>query len=527
MLKETTYDEHPADREYGPTVLIVDDDVNARDRLKCALTQINNPDEIHILHATNIASALEILAGTLTHVVLLDKNLGPEPVSVDQNGIESIPAMLQLQPHLQILMVTGSNEVRDVVQAMTFGAFGYVTKDMPEKLLIANIDRALQFASLKLDKIRRTRTESSDKVTLAGNSKVFLDVINQSDLLAESDRPVLLLGENGTGKTELAIRIHARRGRFLKQKDRPFFRLNVACLSKDLIESELFGHERGAFTDAKEMKQGFFELANNGTLFLDEIGDLPLELQPKLLTVIEDGIFTRVGGSIQLRSKPKLIFATNKNIKQMVADGTFRKDLYMRISMFELEMPSLDERREDIPAIIKALLPKACIENKVPHINFDELTDDFLEFASNSSTDGNIRGISHKLDRLLVFSPKDKNGRPIVSKWKLAPGLYISKKEVKRLNESDFSEPLTYNEMMTRNWNMIDPNFPGFKIFIEEVKQRLLDEAKLKFSNNVAMAKALKFSKSNITMLFNRESNPKKKSVHVLSTLKSEKEINQ
>lgn len=505
MNIETTYDQHPVDRDFGPTVLIVDDEIFARDRLALALSQVDQPEQIHILHATSIPEALDILSGTLVHVVLLDKNLGPEPVSIEQNGIEAIPEILRLQPHLQILMVTGSNNIRDVVQAMNFGACGYVTKETPDSLLISNIDRAIQFATLKLDKVRRERSESAEQEDLVGSSKSFLEVIWQSDVLSESDRPILLTGDSGTGKTALARRIHKRRGRFLKQKDRPLFSVNVSSLSSELIESELFGHERGAFTDAKEMKQGLFELANNGTLFLDEIGELPLEIQPKLLTIIEEGIFMRVGGSKQLRSKPKLIFATNRDLEQMVVDGTFRKDLYMRISMFTVRMPSLEERRDDIPEIIQSVLPKACRENRV-QLNFCDIPADFIEYVKNGSLDGNIRGILNQLDRLLVLSPRDRKGVPVLSKWKSIPGLYLKKKEPKQLEIKTASTPISYEELMTRPWNILGPDFPGFKEFIDLIKSRVVDEAKTKFSRNHEVSKIFKISPSSASTLLSRGS---------------------
>ena len=502
MANETTYDQHPPDREVGPTVLIVDDEALAQDRLNLALCQIEGANQLHILHARSLVEAIDILTKTLVHVVLLDKNLGPEPVPANQNGIEGIPSMLRLQPHLQILMVTGSNDIQDVVRAMNFGACGYITKEMPNSLLVPHIARAIDVSLLQLDKLRRDRF-ATDAYDLGGKSKLFTEIKKAAQILAESNRPILMLGQTGTGKTELAKFIHYHRGRYLKQKDRPFIFINMTTLSRDLIESELFGHEKGSFTGAQGVKQGLFELASNGTLLLDEIGEFPLDLQAKLLTVIEEGSFKRVGSEKILYARPKIIFATNRDLEQMVRDGTFREDLFMRISMFPITMPSILERKEDIPDIVRALLPKACAENHIS-VTFDEIPQDFIEHLATHPVDGNIRGILNQLERLLVLSPKDKRGRPVLSQWQSISGLSPKRRSLDMPTYLTAKMPLTYRELMSRPWNLLGADFPGLNEMLEQMKDKLFQEAQTKFKTNRALAQVFKISESTASLLVKR-----------------------
>ena len=500
MISERTYDQHPPDREFGPTVLIVDDEEHARDRLRLALGDVDAANSLHILHSTNIEDALHIIAGTTVHVVLLDKNLGPDESNPAHNGIDAIPDMLHVQPHLQILMVTGSNDIQDVVRAMRVGACGYITKETSTDLLITHINRAINVAILTLDKLRRDRNAEITQSALGGKSKVFQDILKQSHLLAESNRPVTLLGETGTGKTAVAKWINACRAKFLKQKDRPFFAINVSTLTATLIDSELFGHEKAAFTGATDTKQGLFELANNGTLFLDEIGELSLDIQAKLLTVIEEGTFKRVGGNKILRSSPKLIFATNRDLEKMVAAGTFREDLWMRINMFLVRMPTLAERKEDIPEIVQALLQKCCHDTGV-FVGFEEIPQDFIDYLCNTPIEGNIRGIQNQIERLLVLSPRDRCGRPIFKKWRQVPGLLMKKS---REPAEDATAALSVSDLMTRSTNVVGPNFPGLSVVIESLSNRILLEAMAMYSKNKEIAKALRIPESTTSILIKR-----------------------
>ena len=414
----TTFDQHPPDKDYGSTVLIVDDDAGVRTDLEDICQYIEPSGSFRTLSCETIEEALQILSETAVDVVLLDKNIETKKATAYKNGIEAIPDFLRLQCHLQILMVTGSSDIADVVRAITLGAFNYVVKGSPEDLLTAQIRQAATVAHLTLNRIRIERTPKRPSVNvLAGKSPAMRQLKNQLEMVAESNRPVLLLGDSGTGKTTAAKLVHEFRQTYLKQADRPFIALNMASISSTMAEGELFGNEAGAYTDAKTARPGYIELANHGTLFLDEIGEASLELQAKLLKVLDEGKFFRLGGKKEIQSRFKLVCATNRNLDEMVEAGQFRQDLFMRISTFPVRMPTLEERKEDIPEIVNSLLPKCCEENQV-FIHFKELPEDFIEFLQENKIDGNIRGIDHCLARLLVYAPKDKKGRPQFQGWR-------------------------------------------------------------------------------------------------------------
>lgn len=495
MNIESTYDQRPPDRDIGPTVLVVDDEEGGRLRLKVALESTDDANSLHVLFSQSIPEALEVLTTTPVHVVLLDKNLGPDPKTPEHNGITMIPEMRKIQPHVQILMVTGSGSVGDIVEAMRNGAFGYLTKESKDELLVQQINKAIYMARLALLKARedRAKEQSKGKVEFVTKSSAAKALFQQVQAVAESNRPVLLLGETGTGKTTLAEFIHEYRKRYLKQQDRPFFKINVSALPANLIEAELFGSEKGSFSRSVAMKQGFFELVNSGTFFLDEIGETSLEVQQKLLIAIEEGVFYRVGGKKELRSSFKLVCATNRNLREMVDKGLFREDLFMRISTFTIEVPPLSQRKEDVPDIIGNLLPRCCNENKV-YVTFDDVPEDFIEYITNNPPPGNIRGIEQQLSRLLVFSPKDRQGQPMLKLWKNTLGLTVQPTRTRPQRDC-----ITLEDLMTLPLDVVGSEFPGMSEITASIQERILLDAVEKLQKNRPIARALKLSDSAIS----------------------------
>jgi DNA-binding NtrC family response regulator len=483
-----TFDQFPPDKDRGFTIVIIDDEETCRMRLGEICTSIQKDLPIHKVAFSSIEEALEFASNHPVHIILIDKYLETFNGSV-QNGIQSIPEFLTLQPNVQILVVSGSREIDGVVQAINFGAFGYITKDSDDELVEAQIRKALQFSKLKIENSRLEARIKPTSVKLAGNSKTMKHLMNHVDAVCETNRPVLLLGESGTGKTTLARYIHEKRQKYLRQEG-PFFDLNLSAMSQSLIEAELFGNEQGAFTGATKMKQGIIELANNGTLFLDEIGEISPDTQVKLLKVLEEGTFFRLGGTKQLKSRFKLICATNKNLEQMVANGQFREDLYWRISTFTIHVPNLESRSSDIPEIIKMVLPKCCNDNKV-HITFEEIPKALIEYLIQNPPPGNIRGLEQCIHHLLVFSPKDKSGRPILSEWNKIIG--------KQNRRSTNPKTLTPNDFLNLPIDFTNSDFPGLYEYLDSITRKIILTSRKKFRNNAETARHLKISESNVS----------------------------
>ncbi len=497
FLKTSRYnfDKSPSDIDNGPTVLIVDDEMSSRLRLEMICVEIRSNQSLNILLAASINEALNLLKLQSVNVMLLDKNLGADESNQDHNGISSIPRFLVLQPQLQIIVVTGSKDTQDVARAVSFGAFWYLPKDTDEKIMALQIRKALQVSDLAIGNMRtQTSLRSAEDVALAGRSSSMKRLKAQLIAVSETNRPILLLGESGSGKTTAAKFIHQYRKEFLKQPNRPILSVNMGAITPSLAERELFGNEAGAFTGASSIQPGIFELANNGTLFLDEIGEAPLELQVKLLKVLEDGEFVRLGGKTVQKTAFKLVCATNRNLESMVSRGEFREDLYMRISTFVVNLPSLADRVEDIPEIIQTLLPKCCQENNV-RIEFSDLPNDFVEYLTKNPQRGNIRGLEHQISRLLVYSPKDKRGRPILNGWREIPGL-VFKKTAPPLSRT----PITLKELESRPLEFLTPDFPGFYSFISKISERIFEEAMTKHLKMSDAASILKISPSKMSM---------------------------
>ena len=496
MKSQTTFDQLPPDRAPGPTVLIVDDEKTGRARMELLCHDAQQASNLQLRFAASLTEAFEVLSATTVQVVLLDKVL--RTATGTENGIQAIPRIRAMQPHAQILVVTSSDGTSDAVEAMANGAFWFVPKQLSNQLILAQINRAIEVSSLVLQKIENERTTSSTTTDLAGDSPVMAKLRQRIGAVAETDRPVLLLGETGTGKTTAAKLIHEHRKTFLKQAHRPFMAVNMGAISEDIAERELFGHERGAYTDASETKPGLFELANNGTLFLDEIGETSPALQVKLLKAIEEGAFMRLGSGVERHSSFKLICATNRDLESMVAAGQFREDLYMRISTFPIEIPTLQDRKNDIPDIIRSLLPRCCAQNNVP-ICFDELPHDFVEMLTESPVRGNIRGVEQQISRLLIFAPRDRNGRPILKGWRDIPGL-----QTKRNYTTQNRNPLTVKELLSRPIDLDGADFEGLDELLVQMSERIIRASMARHKKLKDVATELKISRTKATVLKKR-----------------------
>jgi two-component system response regulator AtoC len=371
------------------TILIIDDDMSIRESLRVSLK-----DRFGLQMASGGEEGLKLLTAGEVDLVLLDLTM-PQ-----MNGIEVLKQIRLLKPLLPVIMLTGTSMVKAAVEAMKAGATDYLTKPFDPEELILVIENVLSKSSLEIE-VQRLHKEIDNLYNfehLVGISQVMNEIYEKIELLADTKTTVLITGESGTGKELVARALHYNSSR----KDKPFVAINCAAIPETLIESELFGHERGAFTDAQGKRIGQFEAAHEGTLFLDEIGDLSLTTQAKILRVIQEREFMRVGGSQTIKSDVRLITATNKNLEEAVKKGEFRSDLYYRINVVPLYLPSLRERKEDIALLVKHFLRKKANEEKKP---VKEMAPEALSLLIQYDWPGNVRELENVISRIFTLSP--------------------------------------------------------------------------------------------------------------------------
>lgn len=372
----------------APNLLIVDDDETIQRLLVIAAQDRGWRPVV----AGSGQEALDLLAPSLSAIVL-DHGLP------GMDGIQTLARIRQRFPSLPVIMLTGLNDAETAVKALREGAADYVTKpfelkrlfDLLEPLRHAPTNAPVPFARVSGKKSGGSKLESS-------NSKVR-ELLGQLAKAARLDSTILLSGESGTGKTHFAREIH----RLGPRAENDFITVSCPALPRELLESELFGHERGAFTGATASRTGRFEQATEGTLFLDEIGDLPLELQPKLLTVLQDREFFRVGGSKLLTTRARVIAATNINLAERVEQGSFREDLYYRLNIIELHIPALRDRAEDIPSLAIGVL--ATIARR-RGMEIWRISPAAMDALSTFDWPGNIRQLQNVLERATAFTDK-------------------------------------------------------------------------------------------------------------------------
>ncbi|MBI4971659.1 MAG: sigma-54-dependent Fis family transcriptional regulator [Candidatus Omnitrophica bacterium] len=372
------------------SVLIVDDEKNSREGLGKFLDAQGY--DTHL--AADAKEALETLKKESPNVIISDIRM-PE-----MDGITLLHKVKELDPKASVILLTAYGSVENAVQAMKAGAFHYLTKPVNLDELEFVIKKALSSQSLERENIELKKEliqEKFETETIISRSSNMKKVIELAMQVAKSESTVLLQGETGTGKELLAHLIHNHSSR----KDRSFIAVHCASLTETLLASELFGHERGAFTGATERKVGRFERAHMGTLFLDEVGEIPESMQVKLLRVLQDGVFERVGGTKALKVDVRLICATNKNLAEEVKKGKFREDLFYRINVIMLEIPPLRDRKEDIRPLVDHYLSYFC---KINNKKIDKITDDVYHALENYSWPGNIRELRNIIERMVVLA---------------------------------------------------------------------------------------------------------------------------
>jgi len=376
------------------TVLIVDDEKNYPPILSAVLEE----EGFETLTATSGEQALEMLAHSDVDLILTDMKMP------SMDGISLLEKIKTKDADLPVIMMTAHGTVEKAVEAMQKGAYNYITKPFENESLVLYVNKALSvFRVVKENRRLRDAVESQYSFgNIVGKSKEMRDIFETIRKVAPASATVLLEGESGTGKELVAKSIHFNSPR----RNRPFIAVNCSALAETLLESELFGHEKGAFTGALAMKKGRFELADGGTLLLDEIGELSADLQVKLLRVLQDKVFERVGGVKSVAVDIRLIAATNKNLKYEVQQGRFREDLFYRLNVVPLRLPRLRNRREDIHLLVHHFIAKYA-EERDPDRPIHGVTPEVERLFFDYSWPGNVRELENVIERAMVLCPSE------------------------------------------------------------------------------------------------------------------------
>jgi two-component system response regulator AtoC len=371
------------------TILIIDDKV----QLCETLTRTFEQQGYQAFYATNGQEAIGLFSQNHIHVVLLDIMLGEE------DGIDVLKQLLSLRRNIPVIMITGYASIETAVQSIKLGAFDYVKKPLDFEQLIKVVEKAIQISHLSEENQQlRKLIELSPRV-ITQNAEMF-EVCNKAKKLAATDLPVLLTGENGTGKEVIADFIHINSLR----NARRMLKINCASFPETLLDNELFGHEKGAYTGANSMFKGVFERANNSSLFLDEIGDMPLTIQAKILRTLQNHEIRRLGGNTMITVDVRFIAATNKNLKKLIQDERFREDLLYRLNTAVINIPSLRERKEDIPLLVEYFLAEYARTNATCVKRVSEAVQ---ERFSQYQWPGNVRELKNVINYAAAISSKE------------------------------------------------------------------------------------------------------------------------
>ncbi len=368
-------------------ILIIDDEV----QIRTLLTRMMELEGYDVCQAGDCRAALKQLELQNPDVVLCDVFLP------DGNGVDLVLAIKKAAPNVEVILLTAHGNIPDGVQAIKNGAFDYITKGDDNNKIIPLISRAVEKArmNVRLEKLEKKVGQTYSFDSILGESKVLKDAVSLAQKVSGTDVPVLLTGETGTGKEVFAQAIHYSS----KRARQNFVAVNCSSFSKELLESEMFGHKAGSFTGALKDKKGLFEEANNGTIFLDEIGEMAFELQAKLLRILETGEYIKIGDTKPARVNVRIIAATNRNLSQEIVAGRFREDLFYRLSVFQIHLPPLRERAGDIRLLAKAFIKSFAEQLARPVV---EIAPAFLEALDSQPWKGNIRELRNVIERSMI-----------------------------------------------------------------------------------------------------------------------------
>ncbi len=362
------------------TVLVVDDEKAIRDSIRMILEY----ERFAVVFAEDGPSAVSRVQAGGVDLVLLDIKMP----GID--GMRVLQVIRESSPALPVVMISGHGTIETAVEATRLGAYDFLPKPIDRERLIIVVRNATEYKHLREQVDRKSR--------ILGETQVMKDMIELIKRVAPTEARVLITGENGTGKELVAQAIH----RFSKRSAQPLIEVNCAAIPNELIESELFGHEKGSFTGATNQRVGKFELADHGTIFLDEIGDMSMNAQAKVLRALEEGRIERVGGSRQIAVDVRVIAATNKNIADSARNGTFREDLYHRLNVIPIRVPSLRERRQDIPLLAREFVDDVCAQNGIAT---KTIAEEVLRRLQSMEWSGNVRELRNTIERMVIMTP--------------------------------------------------------------------------------------------------------------------------
>jgi DNA-binding NtrC family response regulator len=411
-------------RKYN--LLVVDDEEPLRVILE---SELGDTKEFSIDTAADGAEAINHIQAKVFDVILLDIRM-PRV-----SGLEVLRFVHDYSPTTQVIILTNYADIRTAIETIKLGAYDFISKPYDIDELLNTIHRAIERRQLSIDNklMKKELSRKSGSPEVIGRSEPFLALVRNATRCAPSDSFVLIQGASGTGKELIAGLIHRRSPR----NTRPLVTVNCASLPDTLLESELFGHEKGAFTNAYESKQGLVEVANGGTLFLDEVGDISTAIQPKLLRFLESGEFRRVGGTHQLSVDVRVVSATNKDLKEEVKAGRFREDLLYRLNVITLHMPLLRERQEDIPLLVEHFVAKKSRARTPKHFS-----DGALKLLQQYDWPGNIRELEHVIEGAVLLSAGDCINEEDISMYLVRP-----ERKAPTTASTDHSSSLTLDEL--------------------------------------------------------------------------------
>ncbi len=375
-----------------PVLLVVEDDPGLQSQLKWSFAE-----KYKVLTAGDRESALAVVKKAAPAVVTLDLGLPPDPGGVSE-GFATLEEILKLSPPTKIIVITGNDDLDHAVRAVGAGAYDFYQKPVEPDMLAFVVERAFRLYDLEEENRKLSRITVNHPLdgVIAANPKM-LEICRLIEQLAPTDLSILLLGESGTGKEVMARAIHALSPR----RDGPFVAINTAAIPENLLEAELFGYEKGAFTDAQKQTIGKVEMASGGTLFLDEIGDMPLALQPKLLRFLQERVIERIGGRREIPVDVRIVCATHQDLEQLIAEGRFRRDLFYRLNETVIELPPLRERPEDIPVLARAFLHRFNREMKRNLLDFSEAA---LAALESHDWPGNVRELQSRVKTAVALA---------------------------------------------------------------------------------------------------------------------------